>query len=36
MDAAIVRKAEQPALDLAGDEAVAMVRRLVELNGLDA
>ncbi|KAM4056092.1 oligonucleotide/oligosaccharide-binding (OB)-fold domain-containing protein [Hirsutella rhossiliensis] len=36
VDAVIVRKVENPGLDLGRDEVIGMVRRLIELNGLDA
>lgn len=36
VDEVIVRKVENPGLDLGGDKVIGMVRRLIELNGLDA
>ncbi|KAF4509650.1 hypothetical protein G6O67_003798 [Ophiocordyceps sinensis] len=36
VDEVIVRKVENPGLDLGRDAVIGMVRRLIELNGLDA
>lgn len=35
LDEVLARKIEDPGLDLGGDEVVGVVRRLVELGGLD-
>lgn len=35
LDEVLARKIEDPALDISGDEVVAVVRKLVEKDGLD-
>lgn len=35
LDEVLAKKIEDPAWDLGGDEVVGVVRKLVELNGLD-
>lgn len=36
VDDVIARKVENPGLDLGEDKVIRMVKRLIELNGLDA
>lgn len=35
LDDALARKIEDPGFDIGEDEVIGVVRRLVELNGLD-